>query len=87
MFLPTLIAQLIFYLLFMIWQEYAGFLLAAIIGSISLAVWVISYIVEWIQPSRVSKKYYTFMLAGWIAPFLAIIMFIALRGEIGWLTP
>ncbi|MEL6141422.1 MAG: hypothetical protein AAFU67_07370, partial [Bacteroidota bacterium] len=86
MFLPSLIGQLIFYLLFMLWQEYAGFLLALIIGCISFAIWGISHIVEWIQPSRVSKKYYAFMLAGWIAPFMAIILFIALRGEVSWLN-
>ncbi len=86
MFILALIAQLIFYLLFMIWQEYAGTLLALILGSICLAIWILSYIVEWIQPSRVSKQYYYLMLSAWIAPFLSILLFIILRGEISWLN-
>lgn len=70
----------------MLYDEYAGFLLAVILGSISFAIWGISLIVEWIQPSKVTKTYYGLVFAGWLGPLVAIFGFIALRGEIGWLN-
>lgn len=85
MFLPALIGQLLLYLLLMLWDEYIGTLLALIIGAICLSIWLLSYVVEWIQPSRVSKHYYSLMLSGWVSPLLAVILFIALRGEVSWL--
>jgi hypothetical protein len=81
----ALIVQLILYLLFMIYDEYAGFLLAVILGAIFTAIWVISLVVELIQPSRVKKTYYRYMITGWLAPALALVGFFLLRGEIGWL--
>lgn len=81
-----IIGQLIFYLLLMLFDEYFGQLLAIILGAISFAVWAISHIVEWIEPSRVNRNYYQYMLSGWIGPALALVIFILLRGEIGWLS-
>ena len=61
-------------------------LLAIILGAVCLALWLLSYLVEWIEPSRVTKSYYRYMLAGWLAPFLALAGFFLLRGgQIGWL--
>ncbi len=86
-FALLLLVQLITYLALMLWQEYAGMLLAIILGAICLSLWLLSYLVEWIEPSRVTKKYFAYMLAGWLAPFLALAVFIALRGgQIGWLS-
>ncbi len=69
----------------MLFDEYAGTLLALILGAICLAIWVLSHLVELVQPSRVSRSYYTYLITGWIAPFLALATFIALRGGVGWL--
>lgn len=80
-----LVGQLILYLLLMLYDEYAGTLMATILGTIALAVWILSYVVEWVQPSRVPKNYYRYLLTGWVAPLVALLAFIALRGEIGWL--
>ncbi|MCP9235067.1 hypothetical protein [Lewinella sp. JB7] len=84
-FALLLIAQLIVYALLMLYDEYAGTLLALILGSICLAIWILSHVVEWVQPSRVSRKYYTYLITAWLAPFLALAAFIALRGGVGWL--
>jgi hypothetical protein len=84
-FALALVGQLIIYSLLMLLSEYAGTLLALIVGGIALAVWVISHVVELIEPSRVSRQYYQLLLATWVAPFLALVAFIALRGGIGWL--
>ncbi|OAV45051.1 hypothetical protein [Lewinella sp. 4G2] len=65
--------------------EYAGTLFAAIIGAICFAVWSISHIVEWIEPSRVASAYYRYTLTGWLAPALALVLYVLLRGEIEWM--
>jgi hypothetical protein len=81
-----ILGQVIFYGLFLLFNEYAGFLLAVILGSIAFFVWLISYAVEWIQPSRVTHNYYGFVLSCWLGPLIALIGFTILRGEIGWLS-
>jgi hypothetical protein len=84
-FALLLVGQLILYSLLMLLDEYAGTLLAAIIGTISLALWVLSHVVEWVQPSKVGRSYYVYLLTAWIAPFVALVAFITLRGGVGWL--
>lgn len=69
----------------MLYDEYAGQLLAIIIGVICLAVFAVSLIVELIQPSRVNKVHFGYLVSGWLAPALAFAGFVLLRGEIGWL--
>ncbi len=81
-----ILGQVIVYGLFLLGNEYAGFLLAVILGSIAFFVWLISYIVEWIQPSRVTHNYYGFVLSCWVGPLVALIGFTALRGGMGWLS-
>ena len=81
-----ILGQIIVYALLMLANEYAGFLLGVILGSISFAVWGISHIVEWIQPSRVTRNYYGFVLSCWVGPLIALIGFVFLRGEIGWMS-
>ena len=81
----ALMGQLILYLLLMLYDEYFGTLLALLIGAIALAVWSLSYIVEWVQASRVSRAYYHYLLTCWVAPLVALCGFILLRGGIGWL--
>ncbi len=86
MLLLALLIQILIYWLLLLANEYLGSLVAAIIGGISLAVWLLSYVVEWISPSRVTKRYYQLMLAAWLAPLLAILSFLLLRGgQISWL--
>ncbi len=80
------LGQLLLYLLLMLYDEYAGQLLAIILGAIIFGIWIISLIVELIQPSRVKKNYYRFMVTGWLAPGIALVIFILLRGGIGWMS-
>jgi hypothetical protein len=80
-----ILGQIIIYALLMLANEYAGFLLGVILGSISFAVWAVSHIVELIQPSKVTKTYYGFVLSAWVAPLITIFGFIALRGGVGWM--
>ena len=81
-----ILGQVIAYGLLLLANEYAGFLLASILGSIAFFVWLISYVVEWIQPSRVTRTYYGFVLSCWLGPLIALIGFTALRGGIDWMN-
>ena len=84
-FTLALLIQLTLYLLLLFFSPYTGTLLAAILGAIALSVWLLSYVVEWIQPSRVSRAYYSYVLSAWVAPFLALLGYVVLVGSIGWL--
>lgn len=65
--------------------EYAGTFLALIIGLVSFLVWAVSLIVELIEPSRVKKAYYWYLLTGWLAPLIALVGYVLLRGEFAWM--
>lgn len=77
--------QIFVYWLLLLLDEYFGTLVALIIGAIALSLWLLSYVVEWIERSRVGPSYYRYMLTAWIAPLLALFSFILLRGGVGWL--
>ncbi len=79
--------QLAVYLYLLYADEYAGSLFAVIIGSICFSIWVLSYVIEWIEPSRVPVTYYQYLLTAWLAPASALIVYVMLSGGIGWLTP
>lgn len=86
MYFALFIGQLLLYWLLMLAHEYLGTLLAAIIAAVGFAVWGLSHVVEWVSPSKVSKKYYAIALISWLAPLLAILTFLLLRGgQVGWL--
>ena len=78
--------QLLAYLGLLLLNEYAGTLLAAILVSIAFLTWLLSLIVEWIEPSRVPRSFYRYTLTAWLAPAVALAAYVALRGKIEWLT-
>ncbi|PHI18561.1 hypothetical protein CEQ90_17210 [Lewinellaceae bacterium SD302] len=82
---PALLIQLVLYMGLMVVDDYAGGLLAIILGAICFSVWGISHLVELIQPSRVKKTYYRLMLTGWVAPAIAFIAILLLKGGFDWL--
>lgn len=84
-FFLALLFQLIAYLALLAVSDYVGTLLALVIGVIALAVWALSHLTEWIEPSRVSRHYYGYVLSAWLAPFTAVLAYIVLRGEFAWL--
>lgn len=81
-FVLPLVVQSCVYLGLLVLDDYTGALLVLVIGGISLAVFIISILVELIEPSRVPKSYWGFMMSAWIAPVLAILVFYLLRGEV-----
>lgn len=85
MFVAVLLIQIVVYLLIFLMNDYAGTLMSLILGSICFCVWAISWMVEWISPSKVKRAYYRFVLAGWVAPLLAFIAFTVAKGGLDWL--
>ncbi|NJC24843.1 hypothetical protein [Neolewinella antarctica] len=79
------LAQAVLYLVCLVLDEYAGMLFAMIIGSICGFIWVVSLIVELIEPSRVAKAYYRYITTGWLAPASALVLYVVLRGGFEWM--
>ena len=86
-YLLSFLTLLCLFLATMVYDEYLGTLAAVLLGVICLAVWIISYVVEFIEPSRVRPAYYRYLLTGFLAPALALVLYLALRGQIEWMTP
>lgn len=79
------LAQFIFYLVLFLLNDYLGTVLSLIMGSICLALWVLSRVVEWIQASRVSKVFYRAMFLSALAPLAAILLYGLSRGGFDWM--
>lgn len=52
-------------------DEYLGTLLSTILAPIALALLIIAYISEYLEPSRVPSWYFTLMLCSFLAPIAA----------------
>ena len=78
--------QLVIY--FILWQvyDYLATVLSIIFGTICFLVLVISIIVEFIEPTRVPRWYFTTMTVCILAPLCAVGIFILAGGEISWMT-
>jgi hypothetical protein len=77
--LEILLVQLIGYIAVFLWDEHVAYLLSLIIAVVVLAVLIISYLVEKVEPSKVPKSYYRLMWILFIAPVLALLFFAVLR--------
>ena len=78
--------EFIFYLALWLWNDYVATLVSSVFAVIFLFLLVISYIVEWIEPSKVPTWYYRFMLVSILAPVIAAVLFIGLYGtDLEWL--
>lgn len=71
------IAQMIVYALIWLVYPYLGFLLTVIISPIALAIIVISWLADLLDPSRVGKRYYLLMWSVLLCPILIMMIFIA----------
>lgn len=68
--LEIALIQLCFYLILWISYEYAALLMSVIFGGISLIILIVSIIIEMIEPSKVPKSYFSFMIISAIVPVL-----------------
>lgn len=81
--------QLVFYFVLWLISDYAATLVSLIFIFIFAAILIVALISEMIEPSRVPRSYYWFMLVSILAPILAgAIFLIIIGGDLNWLkTP
>ncbi|MCB0666149.1 MAG: hypothetical protein KDC80_10020 [Saprospiraceae bacterium] len=70
---------LITYTLIFLWNEHIGYLLCAILSVVVLAVFLISIIVEWIEPSKVPSSYFQLMWVLLLTPLITLVFFSLLK--------
>ena len=79
--------QLVIYLLLWVTNDYMATLLSLIFIIIFGAILVVSIIVELIEPSKVPRWYFIFMISAIVAPLLAGAIYLGIMGgELGWLN-
>ncbi len=84
--LEIALAEMAVYLLLWIWDEYIASLFSLVFGAIFLFLLLISLVVEWIEPSKVPRWYYAFMLVSVAAPVAATLIYIGIFGRPEWLV-
>lgn len=70
--------QMVLYLLTWLLYDYLARLLSILLGAIFFAIWVVSVLVEWIEPSKVPRQYFRFIVASFLAPLVAAGLYLAL---------
>ncbi len=79
------VAQVALYMLLWLWDEYNASLFSLIFGAIFLFIFLISIIVEWIEPSKVPRWYFGLMAVSVAAPILAALIYVGINGRPEWL--
>ena len=74
------LAELILYVGVFVWNDHVGFLLCTILGSITLVLLVISYVVELIERSKVPPWYFLLMWISLVAPLITLLFFAGIGG-------
>jgi hypothetical protein len=69
-----------------LWDTYIAFLISLIAGGVFLLILLVSLVVEWIEPSKVPRGYFLFMLLAFLAPLLAGLIFLLINGSPEWLS-
>lgn len=78
--------QLVFY--FMLWliNDYTATLVSVIFIVIFAAILIVALISELIEPSRVPRSYFWFMVISILAPILAGLVFLTIiGGDLNWI--
>lgn len=69
-----------------LWDTYIAFLISLIAGGVFLLILLVSLVVEWIEPSKVPRGYFLFMLLACLTPLLAGLIFLLINGSPEWLS-
>jgi len=79
--------QIIIFSLIYLFDPYVGFLICLILGCITVALLILSFIFEALDRSGVPKSYYQFMLLSAIAAFAVLIFFsVFIKGSFDWMN-
>ncbi len=73
------LSQLIIYTLVFLVDEHVGYLLSIILGCLSLVLLVISFFLEWVEPSKVPRWYFQVMWLSFLAPTIIAGFFLGMR--------
>lgn len=79
------LVEVIIYFLLWLFNDYLATLLSISLGSIFLAILIISLIVEWIERSKVPIWYYKVMVVSILAPLLTAIVYLFFAGGVSWM--
>lgn len=78
--------QVIFYAVIWLADEYVASYLCIILPVITAAVLLVSWIADILEPARVGRRYYQFMILSTITPLLVgLFFYIVYDGKIAWL--
>ena len=79
-------AQVIIYAIVWLSSEYIGFFITLTFPILILSILLISLVVELIEPSKVPKAYYKYMINAILAPVVVLIFFTLItQGQFSWL--
>lgn len=82
-----ILIQVILWIGIWLMDDYLGSLLTVVFVPILFFVLIISLIAEWIEPSKIPKKYFSIFFTSIIVPSLiAAFVFYAYEGSFDWLN-
>ncbi|MCH2081730.1 MAG: hypothetical protein MK226_05025 [Saprospiraceae bacterium] len=77
--------QIVFYLILWLSDQYLAVLLSLIFGSICFFILLIASIAELVERSRISKSYFSMMIASVLAPVIIGGLMVLIFGTPEWL--
>jgi len=84
--LESFMLQLVVYILIWILNDYVASLLLLIVPVIGTAILLLSLIFELIEPSKIPKSYYKYMLTIILAPIVVAAIYFYMNGfQLDWL--
>ncbi|MEM9822947.1 MAG: hypothetical protein AAF985_17840 [Bacteroidota bacterium] len=85
--IELILIQFLFYLVLWLWNDYIASLISAVFACIFFFILLISLVVEWIEPSKVPRSYFVFMLISVLCPILVgVLFFNIMGGNLDWLN-
>lgn len=85
-FAITFAVQLVIYMLLWIWYDYLATIVSLIFGLICFSILAIAIMAEWIERTRINRRFFSFILAGFLAPLVAYIFYAILGGGMKWMS-
>ena len=78
--------QFLFYFALWMWNDYTATMISFFFTVIFLFILIVSIIVEFIEPSKVPRSYFTFMVISILCPIIVGAIFIGIMGgSLDWL--
>ena len=67
-----------------LYDDYIGSLLSGISAPIALFLLLVAYISEKLEPSRVPRWYFVFMITSFLAPIATALVYLFILGGVEW---